>query len=299
MSTCSAKKTSGETKKKNDDIKYGTLIQLECGISNFEQVLALYPADCDFAKKTSGLEKDEHEATVALEAEEPNARNTFFVRRGRGTLINKKKKNKLDCDYDDNLMMNKKKLAIKDEGEDKNEQELVRFGERIIISANPMLFELEDDDDDDDDVKNTTTMDEKRKRLKDLVCSTVSNQYNEYLYGGRRNGSSSRKVFTVFRESTLARENEFEIVPWQSVTERISSRNIGSHSSDQINNLPVKTSDAFLLRHCGRGGYLRCLNENWSTPDFGIVSPVVSDENEASLTKRRFDTSYLWRFSNL
>ena len=60
---------------------------------------------------------------------------------------------------------------------------------------------------------------------------------------------------------------------------------------------PVKTNDAFLLKHCGRGGYLRCLNhENWSTPDFGFVKPVVSDENEALLSKRRFDTSYLWRF---
>jgi len=52
-----------------------------------------------------------------------------------------------------------------------------------------------------------------------------------------------------------------------------------------------------MLKHCGRGGYLRCRDhENWSTPDFGVVKPVVSDENDALLSKRRFDASYLWRF---
>ena len=129
--------------------------------------------------------------------------------------------------------------------------------------------------------------------IKDLVCSTVSKEYNEYLYGGRKN--AARKTFTVFRESNLARENEFEIVSWQSVGNNKSTSSAFTMGEEQ--HPPVKTNDAFLLKHCGRGGYLRCLNhENWLTPDFGFVKPVVSDENEALLSKRRFDTSYLWRF---
>ena len=53
------------TTRKDDEekkrVEFGSMIQLANGASNYEDVMELYPADCDFAKKTTGLEKVEHE----------------------------------------------------------------------------------------------------------------------------------------------------------------------------------------------------------------------------------------------
>jgi hypothetical protein len=251
------------------------MIQLLNGASNFKDAMELYPADCDFAKKTTGLEKMEHECTVAPSPSEeganatPNAKNTFFVRRGS------RRRN------DSNGGSSSSSSNISNRNDIRNDEEVVRFGDRIILSANPLLFE------EAPELENYS--------IKDLVCSTVSKEYNDYLYGGRKN-AMARKTFTVFRESNLARENEFEIVP--SLRSVVNNKNASSASVvGEERQPPVKTNDAFMLKHCGRGGYLRCLDqENWPTPDFGVVKPVVSDENDALLSKRRFDTSYLWRF---
>ena len=258
-----SKDTERDEERVAKTIEYGSMIQLANGSSNFEEMMEFYPADCDFAKKKTGLEKTEHECTVAAkQADEiPNAKNTFFVR---------KRANRKDSSN----------------SRDSSDEAVVKYGDRIILSANPMLFEKVQNDEEEEETPPTYS-------IKDLVCSTVSKEYNEYLYGGRKN--AARNTFTVFRESNLARENEFEIVPWQSVGNNKSTSSAFTMGEEQ--HPPVKTNDAFLLKHCGRGGYLRCLNhENWSTPDFGFVKPVVSDENEALLSKRRFDTSYLWRF---
>jgi hypothetical protein len=262
---------------KENGIEFGSMIQLLNGASNFKDAMELYPADCDFAKKTTGLEKMEHECTVAPAPSEgganatPNAKNTFFVRRGS--------RRRNDSSGGSNSSNNSNRNDIR------NDEEVVRFGDRIILSANPLLFD--EDDEEAPELENYS--------IKDLVCSTVSKEYNDYLYGGRKN-ALARKTFTVFRESNLARENEFEIVP--------SVRNVGNNKNASSASVvgeelqpAVKTNDVFMLKHCGRGGYLRCLDhENWPTPDFGVVKPVVSDENDSLLSKRRFDPSYLWRF---
>ena len=257
-------------------IEFGSMIQLLNGASNFKDAMELYPADCDFAKKKTGLEKMEHECTVAPSPSEeganatPNAKNTFFVRRGS--------RRRNDSNGGSSSSNNSNRNDIR------NDEEVVRFGDRIILSANPLLFDEEDEE--APELENYS--------IKDLVCSTVSKEYNDYLYGGRKN-AVARKTFTVFRESNLARENEFEIVSLRSVG---NNKNASSASVvGEERQPPVKTNDAFMLKHCGRGGYLRCLDhENWPTPDFGVVKPVVSDENDALLSKRRFDASYLWRF---
>ena len=169
--------------------------------------MEFYPADCDFAKKKTGLEKTEHECTVAAkQADEiPNAKNTFFVR---------KRANRKDSSN----------------SRDSSDEAVVKYGDRIILSANPMLFEK---------VQNDEEETPPTYSIKDLVCSTVSKEYNEYLYGGRKN--AARKTFTVFRESNLARENEFEIVPWQSV-----GNNKGKYfHNGRRTTSTVKTNDAF------------------------------------------------------
>lgn len=258
--TTTTRKDDDEEKKR---VEFGSMIQLANGASNFEDVMELYPADCDFAKKKTGLEKVEHECTVAPSRDGeamPNAMNTFFVRKGRPPRNDVSGRSSKSCD-----------------------ETFVRFGDRIILSANPMLFDKEEEE--------TPA----RYSIKDLVCSTVSKEFNEYLYGGRKN--ATRKTFTVFRESNLARENEFEIVSWQSVGNNNNTSSASSTIGGEDAHPPVNTNDVFMLKHCGRGGYLRCRDhENWSTPDFGVVKPVVSDENDALLSKRRFDASYLWRF---
>lgn len=261
-------------------IEFGSMIQLLNGASNFKDAMELYPADCDFAKKTTGLEKMEHECTVAPSPSEgganatPNAKNTFFVRRGS------RRRNDSSGGSSSSSSNNSNRNDIR------NDEEVVRFGDRIILSANPLLFD-EEEDEEAPELENYS--------IKDLVCSTVSKEYNDYLYGGRKN-AMARKTFTVFRESNLARENEFEIVPpLRSVGNNKNASNASVVGEER--QPPVKTNDAFMLKHCGRGGYLRCLDhENWPTPDFGVVKPVVSDENDALLSKRRFDASYLWRF---
>jgi len=266
------------SEEEENGIEFGSMIQLLNGASNFKDAMELYPADCDFAKKKTGLEKMEHECTVAPSPSEeganatPNAKNTFFVRRGS--------RRRNDSNGGGSSSNNSNRNDIR------NDEEVVRFGDRIILSANPLLFD-EEEDEEAPELENYS--------IKDLVCSTVSKEYNDYLYGSRKN-AVARKTFTVFRESNLARENEFEIVP--------SLRSVGNNKNASSASVvgeerqpPVMTNDAFMLKHCGRGGYLRCLDhENWPTPDFGVVKPVVSDENDALLSKRRFDASYLWRF---
>ena len=77
--TTTTRKDDDEEKKR---VEFGSMIQLANGASNYEDVMKLYPADCDFAKKKTGLEKVEHECTVApsRDAEAmPNAMNTFWL----------------------------------------------------------------------------------------------------------------------------------------------------------------------------------------------------------------------------
>ena len=235
------------------------LVQLSCrGKEHEGRVLAVYPADCEFGEKNStGLDKAEHEVALTSEDESPNVMNTFLIRRGSGF--------RGGCTAGEATTSRS----------NADEFEVVCFGDRVIFSANPELFD-----------------EENAVKFKDLVCSTVSKGFNEFLYGGRRRRDAfSRKVFTVFRESTFARENEFEIVPH--INRLISS--VGDEVQER--GRVVKTSDVFFLRHCGRGGFLRAREENWPTLDFGVVTPVVSDENDAMLCRRqRFDKSFVWKF---